>query len=93
VRLGQRAAEHREVLREHRHRAALDAAEPGEDAVPRDALLLHPEVVAAVHDQAVHLLERPGIEEEVEALAGGELPCVVLLGYALLAAPLQARRL
>ena len=72
--------------------ATLDAAEPGEHAVARDALLLHPEVVAAVHHEAVHLLERARVEEEVETLAGGELAGRVLLGDPLLAAALEARR-
>ncbi len=93
VRLGERAAEHREVLREDGDLAALDAAEPGDDAVAGDALALHAEVVAAVHDEAVHLLERTGVEEQVEPLARGELARGVLPLDALLPAPLQARAL
>jgi hypothetical protein len=51
----------------------------GDDAVARDLLLLHSEVGAAVDDEAVDLDEAPGIEEQIDALAGGELASVVLL--------------
>ena len=51
----------------------------GDDAVAGDHLLLHPEVAAAVGDQLVDLLERAGIEQQLDPLARGQLAGVVLL--------------
>jgi hypothetical protein len=36
-------------------------------------VLLHPEIAAAVHHQLVDLVERAGIEEEIDALARRQL--------------------
>ena len=93
VGLRERTAEDREVLREHRGLPPVDAAEPGDHAVARDALALHPEVVAAVRDEAIDLVEAAGVEQEVEPLPGRELAGRVLLVDASLAAPVEARRL
>ena len=79
VGLGQRAAEHREVLREDVDDAAVDAAVAGDDAVAGDHLLVHAEVAAAMGDQLVDLLERAGIEQQLHALARGQLALLVLL--------------
>src|SRR5205823_14246508 len=51
-----------------------------------DLLLLHPEIVAAVHLELVELDEAAGVEEELDPLAGGELAFLVLLLDPLLAA-------
>ena len=74
----QRAAEHGEVLGEHEHGAAVDRAPAGDDAVAGDLLLLHAEVDGAVLDEHVELLERALVEQELDALAGGELAALVL---------------
>src|SRR6185503_15298077 len=77
---------HREVLREHEDRPAVDASMAGDDTVAGHALRLHAEVVRPVDDESVQLLERAGIEQRVDALAGRQLPGGVLLGDALFAA-------
>src|SRR5207253_650224 len=51
-----------------------------------DLLVLHPEVVAAVHLELVELDEAARIEEQLDSLPRGELALLVLLGDALLAA-------
>ena len=64
---------------------------PGDDAVARDDLILHPEVAAAVRDELVDFLERAGIEQQLDPLAGGELAGRVLaLDAGLAAAELRA---
>ena len=50
----------------------------GDDAVSRRDLLRHAEVVAAVCDELVDLLERARIEQQIDSLAGGELAGGVL---------------
>jgi hypothetical protein len=75
----QRAAEHREVLREHEHQPAVDAPRAGDDAVAGDLLLGHAEVGRAVRLEAVVLAERARVEQQLDALARGELALLVLL--------------
>jgi hypothetical protein len=74
----QRAAEHREVLGEHVDDLAVDRAPAGDHAVAGDLLVLHAEVGAAVLDEHVELLEAVFVEEQVDALAGGQLALGVL---------------
>ena len=57
-----------------------------DDAVARHDLVGHPEVTAAVRDELVRLFERAGVEQQVDALARGELAGVVLLAYPVSAA-------
>ena len=45
----------------------LAAVLAGHDAVARDQLLLHPEIAAAMRDELVGLLERPFVEQELDA--------------------------
>ena len=78
MRLGERAAEDGEVLREDVDEPAVDAAVAGDDAVAVGPLLGEPEVGGAVDDEAVELDEAALVEEQVEALARRELPLVVL---------------
>ena len=80
VGLRERAAEDGEVLREGVDRPAVDAAGAGDDAVAGNRrCLVHAEVAAAVRDELVDLLERAGIEQQIDPLARGELAAVVLL--------------
>ena len=78
VGLGERAAEHREVLREDVDRPAVHRAGPADDAVSGDARLLHVEVAAAVKDEGIELEERARIEQEIDPLVRRELPLAVL---------------
>ena len=82
----ERAAEHGEVLGEHEHGAAVDRAPAGDHAVAGDLGLLHAEVDGAVLDEHVELLERALVEQQLDALARGELAALVLRLDARLAA-------
>ncbi len=77
--LAERAAEDREVLREDRHRAAVDHAVAGDDRVAPGPVVEHVEVEGAVADERVELLERAGVEQLLDPLAGGQLALGVLL--------------
>jgi hypothetical protein len=82
VRLGQRAAEHGEVLGEEKDRPAVDGAVAGDHAVAEDLVVPQPEVGRAVGDQLVQLDEAVGVAEESDPLAGGQLAGLVLPGDA-----------
>src|SRR5690606_8470373 len=71
-------AEHREILGEEEDGAAVDGAPAGDDAVAGYLLRLHAEVGRAVLDEHVEFLEGAFIEEDVDALAGGELAAAML---------------
>ena len=92
VGLGEAAAEHGEVLREDEDQAAVHAPVAGDDAVAGDLLLGHAEVEAAVLDQLVQLLEAALVEQQLDALARGELALRVLALAALGAAALLGAR-
>src|SRR5581483_11821701 len=77
-RLGERAAEDREVLREDEDAPAVDLAMARDDRVAEVVLLVEAELGRAVDHELVHLLERAGVEQDVEAFAGGELAALVL---------------
>ena len=64
--------------REHEHEPAVDGPVAGDDAVAEDALLVEPEVRRAVRDERVELDERARVEQQVEALARGQLAHRVL---------------
>src|SRR4029077_5360126 len=82
----QRAAEHGEILGEGKDGAAVDGAEAGDDAVAGYLGLLHAEVVGAMLDEHVELLERVAVHQQFHALARGELAALVLRVDASLAA-------
>ena len=90
--LGQRAAEHGEILAEDEHEPAVDGAVAGHDPVAGDLLSFHAEVVAAVLDEHVPLLKGVGVEQDFDALSGGEFALGVLARDALLAATGARRR-
>ena len=79
VRFGQRAAEHREVLREHVDEPAIDVTESRYDTVANDALVVRDELRGPRHHERVELRERPLVEQEVDAFARGQLALRVLL--------------
>ena len=81
-----RPAEDREILREDVGRAAVDQAVAGDEAVAVDDLFLHAEIAAAMADQLVGFLERAFVEQQIDALARGELAFLVLAFAAFFAA-------
>ena len=91
VRFGERAAEHGEVLAENEDQAAVDRAVAGHHAVAGHLLLGHAEIGAAVLDEHVPFLEDALVEQELDALARGELALGVLGIDALRAAAELAR--
>ena len=78
VGLRQRPAEDREVLGEDEDLTAFDQAVSRDDAVAGNQLLVHAEVAATVCDQPVELFEGPGIVEQLDPLASGQLAGGVL---------------
>ncbi len=74
----QRAAEHGEILSENVNRAAVNAAEAGDETVAIDDLLVHAEIGAAMPDQLVHLLECVFVQQQIDALARREFAFFVL---------------
>jgi hypothetical protein len=77
--LRQRAAEHREILREDVDQPTVHATVAGDHAVAQILLLVEAEIGSAVGDEAVDLHEAAGIEQQVEPLARAELALLVLL--------------
>ena len=82
----ERAAEDGEILREDEDQPAVDAAVAGDDPVAKDALLGQAEVGVAVDDKRVELVKGAFVEQQVDALAGGQFAFGVLLLDAALAA-------
>ena len=64
----------------------MDPARSGHHPVAEHLLVFHVEVAALVDHELVDLEERTRVEEELEPLAGGLLPGLVLAPTALLAA-------
>src|SRR5260370_25257994 len=86
--LAQRAAEDARVVREEEHLAAVDGAVAGDDAVAGDLLLPHPERLGTVDGKGVELAKRPEVDEQLDPLAGGQLPFGMLL-FIRVAAPVH----
>ena len=78
VGLGERTAEHGEILREHKRLAPVHGAPTGDHAVARHLGLFHPEFDRAVFDEHVEFLERALVEQKLDALARGQLAAGVL---------------
>ena len=77
--LAERAAEDGEVLAEDEHRPAVDRPVAGDHRVAVGPLLVHVELVRAVADEGVELLERARVEQLLDPLARGQLALRVLL--------------
>ena len=77
--LAEAAAEDGEVLGEDEDGAAVDRAVAGDDGVAPGPFLLHLEVVGAVADEGVELLEGARVEQLLDPLARGHLALRVLL--------------
>jgi len=90
VRLREGTAEHREVLGEHVHVPAVDRAGARDDSVARNPGPIEAEVTRAVLDQAIELEERAGVEQQLDALARGQLSLGVLARHALGTAAFEA---
>jgi hypothetical protein len=86
VRLGQRSAEHGEVLAEHEHQPSVDRAVPRHDAVAQVSLAVEPEVRRTVGDERVQLDQRALVEQQRESLASRQLAPSMLLIDSLLPA-------
>ncbi len=86
--LAGRAAEDGEVLAGEVDEAAIDGGGAGHDAIGRDLPAGQAEVDLTVLGEQADLLEAAGIDEGVDALAGGELALFLLLGQPVGAAPL-----
>jgi len=86
MRAGERAAEDGEVLHEDVDGTAVDRAPARDDAIARNLLLLHAEVLAVVLDEHVELLEGAVVEKKLDALARRQLAARVLCVDALLPA-------
>eukprot|EP00966_Prymnesium_polylepis_P028376 656799-Prymnesium_polylepis.1 len=78
VRLAQRAAEHREVLREDEDAPPVDLAVARHDTVSRRLIVLHTEVDAAVGLEHVVLAECPWVKQQLQPLARRQLSLAVL---------------
>ena len=78
VRLGQRAAEDREVLAVDEHQATVDGAVTRDHAVAEDALPVEPELRRAVRDERVELDERVRVQQQVQSFARRQLARGVL---------------
>src|SRR5262249_14994712 len=70
----------REVLAEDKDQPAVDGAVAGDHAVAGHRLPLHAEVSTAVALEHIPFLEGIGVEQQLDALAGGELALGVLRG-------------
>src|SRR5919198_4273424 len=77
--LAERAAEDGEVLREDADLATVDLAVARDHGVAPGPVPEHVEVGRSVPNERVELAERAGIEQLVDALAGGELALGMLL--------------
>ena len=86
VGFGERAAEHSKVLCEDVNQAAVDSSKAGNEAVSCGPLLLHTKIHAAVADEFVELFKRALVEQQMDALARGQLAGLVFALAALGAA-------
>ena len=78
VGLGERAAEHGEVLGEHVHEPAVDAAVAGDDPVAEEPLLIQPEMRRTVLHEHPQLLKAARIQQHIDALPGRQLALFML---------------
>jgi hypothetical protein len=78
VGFAERTAEDAEVVRVDEHLAAVDGAPTRDDAVGVRPAVLQAEAGRAMPAQWLELGERPLVEEQLDALAGGELAARVL---------------
>jgi len=86
--LAGRAAEHAEVLAGEVDQSAIDRGGAGDDTVGGDFLAGQAEVDLPVLGEQANLLEAAPIDQAVDALAGGELALLLLLGQPVEAAAL-----
>ena len=87
--LAQRAAEHREVLREDEHLPPDHRPVAGDDRVAVGAAVHHPEVRLAVANVAVELHERPRVAQLLRALSREQAAFVPPLLHCALAAGVE----
>ena len=78
VGLGQRAAEHREILGEHVDEPAVDLAVAGHHAVAQELLLVQAKIRGPVRHQLSQFLKRAGVQQQLQALPRRQLALAVL---------------
>ena len=78
VGLGQRASEHREILRENVHQATVDLPVPRHNAITEKFLLVQAKIGRPVGHQLPQLLEGARVEQELKTLTGRQLALAVL---------------
>ena len=81
----ERSAKHCKVFREHIDQTAIHRAMACDYAIAGNALFLHAEIVAAMFDKHVGFFETTFVEQNRDALAGGELALLMLAFDPLLA--------
>src|SRR6266404_2046136 len=74
-----RTAKDREVLRENENLATIDQTVTGNYAVAGIELFLHAKISRAMDHQLIEFFKRSFIQQELDALARGQLVCGVLL--------------
>ena len=83
VRVGERSAKNRDVLRVDEHLATLDETVAGHHPIAENLFVAHAKIGATMRDESVGLNEAAGIEQDVETLAGAETTALALFGEAL----------
>ena len=66
-------------MREDEELPTVNRAVAGDDAVPSDLFLPHVERLGAVDGKGIEFGERPRIDQQLDALPGGQLALWVLL--------------
>ena len=87
VGLGQRTAKDGEILCEHVDRPIVHRSVATDDAVAGNRALCHSEILAAMGHESVDLDEAARIQEQLDALPGGQFSGGVLALDSRLAAP------
>ena len=79
--LAQRAAHHSRILRRSENLPAIDQAKAGDDAIAITRGAAVQVLLVARQDQRIDLVERAGVEEQVQALTGRQATLAVLRLY------------
>ena len=75
---GQGPAEYREILAEGKYQSAIDLTVTNDDAIARDAIVFHPEVMAIMFDKHVPFTKTVWIKQDCEPLARSQFAFGVL---------------
>ena len=83
---GDRATQHREILREHIDLTAIDGAPAGDHPVACRFVVLHAEIGTAMADEHVELFKAVLVQQQFDAFARGQFAAGVLCVDAFLSA-------